>query len=69
MVVALGLAVPGEAQREYEPLVDKFNFKFEGSWIGLKTEIRLDSETLDHRSLPSARSSPGQPNGVRSNGV
>jgi hypothetical protein len=46
IVVALGLAVPGEAQREYESLFDKFNFKLEGSWIGLKTEIRLDSETL-----------------------
>lgn len=46
IVVALGLAAPGEAQREYEPLFDKFNLKFEGSWIGLKTEIRLDSETL-----------------------
>ncbi len=46
MVVALGMAVPGEAQREYEPLFDKFNFKLEGSWVGFKTEIRLDSETL-----------------------
>ena len=46
IVVALGLAAPSEAQREYEPLFGKFNFKLEGSWIGLKTEIRLDSETL-----------------------
>jgi hypothetical protein len=35
-----------EAQREYEPLFDKFNFKLEGSWLGLTTEIRLDSEVL-----------------------
>ena len=46
MVVALGSAVSGEAQREYEPLFDRFNFTLEGSWIGLKTEVRLDSETL-----------------------
>jgi hypothetical protein len=39
-------AVPAEAQREFEPLFDKFNFKLEGSWVGLKTEIRLDSEIL-----------------------
>jgi hypothetical protein len=46
IVVALGMPVPSEAQREYEPLFDKFNFKVEGSWIGIQTEIRLDSETL-----------------------
>jgi hypothetical protein len=39
-------AAPAEAQREFEPLFDKFNFKLEGSWVGLKTEIRLDSEVL-----------------------
>jgi hypothetical protein len=42
----LGAAGPAEAQREYEPLFDKFNFKLEGSWVGLATEIRLDSEVL-----------------------
>jgi len=44
----LGLmsATPAEAQREFEPLFDKFNFQLEGSWVGLKTEIRLDSEVL-----------------------
>jgi hypothetical protein len=39
-------AAPAEAQRSYEPLFDKFNFKLEGSWVGLNTEIRLDSEIL-----------------------
>jgi hypothetical protein len=39
-------AAPAEAQRDFEPLFDKFNFKLEGSWVGLKTEIRLDSELL-----------------------
>jgi hypothetical protein len=39
-------AAPAEAQREFEPLFDKFNFKLEGSWVGLTTEIRLDSEVL-----------------------
>jgi len=44
----LGLmsATPAEAQREFEPLFDKFNFKLEGSWVALNTEIRLDSELL-----------------------
>jgi hypothetical protein len=44
--VLLVSAVPAEAQREYEPLFDKFNFKLEGSWVGLTTDIRLDSELL-----------------------
>ncbi len=40
------VAVPAEAQREYEPLFDKFNLRVEASWINLSTEIRLDSEVL-----------------------
>lgn len=44
--VLLVSAVPAEAQRDFEPLFDKFNFKLEGSWVGLKTEIRLDSAVL-----------------------
>ena len=39
-------AGPAEAQRDYEPLFDKFNFKLEGSWVKLNTEIRLDSEVF-----------------------
>jgi hypothetical protein len=45
--LVLGATTPAEAQREYEPLFDKFNFKLEGSWVGLKTEIRLDSDLFD----------------------
>jgi hypothetical protein len=37
-------AVPAHAQREFEPLFDKFNFKVAGSWVKLTTEIRLDSD-------------------------
>jgi hypothetical protein len=44
--VLLVSAVPVEAQRDFEPLFDKFNFKLEGSWVGLTTDIRLDSELL-----------------------
>ncbi len=44
--VLLVSAVPAEAQRDFEPLFDKFNFKLEGSWVGLTTDIRLDSELL-----------------------
>jgi hypothetical protein len=39
-------AAPAEAQREFEPLFDKFNVKGEFSWLALSTEIRLDSEVL-----------------------
>jgi len=45
-MVLLAAAGPAEAQREYKHLFDKFNFKLEGSWVGLATEIRLDSELL-----------------------
>ena len=44
-LLAMG-AAPAEAQRDYEPLFDKFNFRLEGSWVALSTEIRLDSKTL-----------------------
>jgi hypothetical protein len=40
-------AAPAEAQRDFEPLFDKFNFKLEGSWVGLKTELRLDSDLTE----------------------
>ena len=41
------VATPAEAQRDYEPLFDKFNFKLEGSWVALTTEIRLDSDLTE----------------------
>ena len=40
-------ATPAEAQRSFEPLFDKFNFKLAGSWLALKTEIRLDSDLTE----------------------
>jgi len=43
----LAAAAPAEAQREFEPLFDKFNFKVAGSWVGLNTEIRLDSDLTE----------------------
>lgn len=46
-VLVLTAAAPAEAQREFEPLFDKFNFKLEGSWVALKTEIRLDSDIFE----------------------
>ncbi len=42
----LVVTAPAEAQRDFEPLFDKFNLRLEGSWVGLSTEIRLDSEAL-----------------------
>ena len=46
LVLVFAAVTPAEAQREFEPLFDKFNFKLEGSWVGLNTEIRLDSALL-----------------------
>ena len=46
VMVFLAAATPAEAQRSFEPLCDKFSFSAQASWIGLKTEIGLDSETL-----------------------
>jgi hypothetical protein len=48
-IVALMLLVaasPAQAQRDFEPLFDKFNVRAEFSWVQLGTEIRLDSEAL-----------------------
>lgn len=42
----LAVAAPVAAQREYEPLFDKFNLRLEASWMALSTQIRLDSELL-----------------------
>ncbi len=45
--LVFAVAAPAEAQRDYEPLLDKFSFKIEGSWVGIKTEIRLDSDLTE----------------------
>jgi hypothetical protein len=45
-VLVFSAAGPAEAQREFEPLFDKFNFKAEFSWVELSTDVRLDSEAL-----------------------
>ena len=45
-LVTMAVVAPAEAQRDYEPLLDKFNIKLEASWIGMTTQIRLDSEML-----------------------
>jgi len=41
VVVVLAISAPAEAQRSYEPLFDKFNFKAEFSWVGLSTSVGL----------------------------
>jgi hypothetical protein len=46
VALILASAVPAEAQREFEPLFDKFSFKAEFSWVDVSTDIRLDSELL-----------------------
>jgi hypothetical protein len=45
-VLVVAIAVPAAAQGVYDPLFDRFNFKLEGSAVGLKSVIRLDSEYL-----------------------
>ncbi len=47
IALVLAAAAPAEAQRSFEPLFDKFNFKLAGSWLGLSTEIRLDSDLTE----------------------
>lgn len=46
-LLVVSVAVPAAAQGLYEPLFDRFNFKLEGSWVGLKTAIRLDSSLTE----------------------
>ena len=43
----IAAAGPAEAQRECEPLIDKFNFNGEISWVGLSTEIALFNQELE----------------------
>jgi len=45
-VLVVSIAVPAAAQGVYDPLFDRFNFKLEGSAVGLTSVIRLDSEYL-----------------------
>ena len=64
-ILAAGLittAVPATAQRVSEPLFDTFNFKFEGSWVGVATTVRLDSETLGEGTTLSFEDDLGLPN-------
>ena len=46
VILVVSIAVPAAAQGVYDPLFDRFNFKLEGSAVGLKSVIRLDSEYL-----------------------
>jgi hypothetical protein len=46
VILVVAIAVPAAAQGVYDPLFDRFNFKLEGSFVNLSTEIRLDSEYL-----------------------
>jgi hypothetical protein len=43
----LASSAPADAQRAYEPLFDKFNFKGEISWVGMRTSVGLFDEELD----------------------
>lgn len=45
-VLVLLIASSAAAQRDFEPLFDKFNLRLEGSLVALSTQIRLDSELL-----------------------
>jgi len=43
----LAVSAPAEAQRDFEPLFDKFNVTAELSWVGMKTSIGLYEDELD----------------------
>ena len=45
--LVLASSAPAEAQRAYQPLFDKFNFKAELSLVGMSTSVGLFSEELD----------------------
>ena len=57
-VMAVGL--PAQAQVR-EPLFDTFNFKLEGSWVGVATTIRLDSEMSGRGTTLSFENDLGLP--------
>ncbi len=44
-------AAPAQAQREYEPLFDKFSFKGELSWVGFDTSVGLFADELDRGAV------------------
>lgn len=46
LFVLLCLPVAGRAQGSDNSLFDQYNVKLEGSWVGLNTEVRLDSKSL-----------------------
>jgi hypothetical protein len=50
-MVFMAAATPAQAQRDFEPLFDKFNFSVQASWINISTEIGLDSETLGEGTI------------------
>ena len=52
LVVLLVSTLPVAAQGIEYPLFDRFNFRLEGSAVGMATTIRLDSTTLG-RAPPS----------------
>jgi hypothetical protein len=54
-------AVSGRTQSPVEPLFDTFNFKFEASWVGTQTRIRLDSERLGQGTTLSFEDDLGLP--------
>ena len=47
IALILASAIPAEAQREFEPLFDKFSFTGELSWVGFNTEIGLYHQELE----------------------
>ena len=47
VALILAAAVPAEAQRDFEPLFDKFSFKAELSYVGRSTSIGLYEDELD----------------------
>lgn len=46
VVILMSAPKPAEAQREWQPLFDKFSFKGELSWVGFDTSIGLFEDDL-----------------------
>jgi len=60
VIALVTTAAPVSAQVN-EPLFDKFNFKFEASWVVVATTIRLDSEFLGEGTTLSFEDDLGLP--------
>ena len=60
-VVVFATVPTAEAQQDFRPLFDTFNFKLGTSWASMKTQIGLDSESLGEGTTLNFESDLGLP--------